>query len=1012
VVSDFFDWTGDLHPATPWQRTVIYELHVKGFTKLHPEIPDDLRGTYAALAHPAAIRHLRELGITAVELLPIHEFPDDGFLEDRLLRNYWGYGTLGFFAPKQKYASRSNPGAQVNEFKAMVKALHAAGIEVILDVVYNHTCEGGHLGPTLSLRGIDNATYYWLMPEPRCYLDFTGTGNSINASNSEAARLIVDSLRYWVTQMHVDGFRLTCSDHARQDRTKGVRSHGAFFQIISLGPGPLAYQAHRRALGSRPRRLQVCDFPPPWREVEQPLSRRDAPLLEGRAPFGLGSATVWRDRPVSIKANARRRRPSTSSPRTTASTLRDHPSLALKTYNEANGEDNRDGPDDNHSWNHGAEEGTDDQSIIALRERPKEPSFVALLFARVPMLLAGDEMGRTQAGNNNAYCQDNEISWLEWRLDDRKKALLEFTRRLATLRQKLAVLQRHRFFAGDFVWDSSAKDLVWLRPDGQEMSAGDWQRPWISTLAFAMGGDALPMLDERGARMVGDGLIVLMNASEDAVRFELPGGAEWLLECDTNDPARAAGARCAGDYVVAGRSVVALRQPLTAEAQRSMPPSERRALSADAPTSVDRALHSRKRRAGVLLPLFSMRRRGNWGIGDVTDVARFAAWAHRAGFSVLQLLPINAVSGLDASPYAAISAYAIDPVTFRSTVRRHKARRRRTISPAADRGLGGSSRVRCGPRRRHPGSSILAFDRFLRDEWRSRSRVPRLAGFKEGSVRLDHCALRRAPRPTAQIVARLAARSARSHPDAIAEVRRSLKGHCCKRGAWQLDRQWRAAWQRRSGRFDGDLPFGGHWTQPMWANRSIFFARSARRRSPTTVPERAGLGNARLMAGAGDPTSPAAGARRAGSPPLPRRHVVRVLPHVLSLLRRTTAGFRRTKEPGWLSETVMRLMCPSAKWSPRIWAACRLFCDLRWRSSACPGTTYFVGRKTATRTAIPPPGRLVPSPPTPPTIPRRRRSGTTRFRSNGGASSFACPAWRTSIRSVASTMGCAMRCYG
>ena len=454
VVNEFFDWTGDLPPDTPWSRTVIYELHVKGFTKLHPEIPEGLRGTYAGLAHPAAIRHLQRLGITAVELMPVHEFPDDGFLEDRLLRNYWGYNTLGFFAPKQRYASRLNPAAQVNEFKAMVKALHAAGIEVILDVVYNHTCEGNHLGPTLSLRGIDNATYYWLMPDERHNLDFTGTGNSINASNMEPARLIVDSLRYWVVQMHVDGFRFDLATTLGRTGQGEFDRHAALFQIIGQDPvlsrTKLIAEPWDLGLGG----YQVGNFPPPWREWNGPY--RDALRRYWKGGHDLASELGYRLSGSADLYQGERSETQAINFITAHDgfTLHDLVSYNGK-HNEANGEDNRDGADDNHSWNHGAEGETDDEGIIALRERQKRNLLCSLFFSQgVPMLLAGDEMGRTQGGNNNAYCQDNETSWIDWSLDDRKKNLLDFTRRLIALRQKLPVLQRLRFCAGDFVWDS------------------------------------------------------------------------------------------------------------------------------------------------------------------------------------------------------------------------------------------------------------------------------------------------------------------------------------------------------------------------------------------------------------------------------------------------------------------------------------------------------------------------------------------------------------------------------
>ena len=837
VVSDFFDWSGDQPPDTPWRRTVIYELHVRGFTKLHPEVPEELRGTFAGLAHPAAIDYLQSLGITAIELMPVHEFPDDGFLEDRLLRNYWGYSTLGFFAPKQRYASRLHPGAQVNEFKAMVKALHAAGIEVILDVVYNHTCEGNHLGPTLSLRGIDNATYYWLMPDARFYLDFTGTGNSINASNLEASRLIVDSLRYWVTQMHVDGFRFDLATTLGRTGRGEFDRHCALFQIISQDPvlsrSKLIAEPWDVGLGG----YQVGNFPPPWREWNGPY--RDALRRYWKGDHNLASELGYRLSGSADLYQGERSQTQAINFVTAHDgfTLQDLVSYNVK-HNEANGDGNRDGADDNHSWNHGAEGETNDEHIIALRERQKRNLLSSLFLSHgVPMLLAGDEMGRTQGGNNNAYCQDNETSWLDWRLDDGKLALLEFTRRAIALRQNMPVLQRQRFCFGDFVWDSRSKDLTWLRPDGGEMNARDWQRPGLSALAFTMGGDAIPMLDERGARMLGDSMLVLLNASTDAIRFKLPSGADWLLELDTNDSARPPGQPCSAEYAVAGRSIVVLRQPLAAEAQRSVPTSEGRALWQGAKGSLDRALASSKRRAGVLVPLFSLRSKGNWGIGEINDLPRFAAWAQRAGFSVLQLLPINAVSGLDNSPYAAISAHAIDPIylSLDDCEDFVAAGGRGALSPEA-RGeidaLAGSPQVEWGRVRAvKREASLLAFDRFLRDEWRPHTgRARELASFmKEHRPWLDDYALFSTlhdEQHKSWLDWPLGLRD--RSPDALAQVRRMHEEPLLRKAweQWQLDRQWKAARHQASDAgidLMGDLPFTVAMdSADVWANRSIF----------------------------------------------------------------------------------------------------------------------------------------------------------------------------------------------
>ncbi|HVZ37537.1 MAG TPA: glycogen debranching protein GlgX, partial [Polyangiaceae bacterium] len=500
-------------PEVPWKETIIYEVHVRGFTKLHPEIPEALRGTYAGMSHPAAIRHLQNLGVTSVELLPVHAFTDDGFLEDRSLRNYWGYSTLGYFAPEQRYASDRRPGAAVAEFKTMVKALHAAGLEVLLDVVFNHTCEGNQNGPTLSLRGIDNATYYWLMPDERWYLDFTGTGNSLNAGRPETARLIVDSLRYWVNEMHVDGFRFDLATTLGRIGRGEFSRNAPIFQIINQDPVlsrvKLIAEPWDVGLGG----YQLGNFPEPFHEWNGKF--RDALRRYWKGDENLASEVGYRlSASTDLYAGAGRQ-PQASINFITAHdgfTLHDLVTYGAK-HNEANGERNQDGSDDNQSWNHGAEGETEDAEIIAVRERQKLNMLATLLLSQgVPMLLGGDEMGRTQRGNNNAYCQDNEISWFDWKLDDRRQALLEHTRRLIALRRKHPVLRHTRFLTGDFIWHSELKDLAWLRPDGEEMSPEDWQKPWIASLGFLLGGDAIGMLDERGQRVVGDGALVLLNA--------------------------------------------------------------------------------------------------------------------------------------------------------------------------------------------------------------------------------------------------------------------------------------------------------------------------------------------------------------------------------------------------------------------------------------------------------------------------------------------------------------------
>jgi isoamylase len=537
VVNDHFEWEGDRALLTPWRKTVIYELHVRGFTKLHPGIPERLRGTYAGLAHPAAIDHLVRLGVTAIELLPVHEFVDDRFLSDRGLTNYWGYSTLGFCAPARRYGSRTRPGAVVAEFKAMVKALHQAGIEVILDVVYNHTCEGNHLGPTLSLKGIDNAHYYALAPLRRYYQNFTGCGNSLNARQPPATRLIVDSLRYWAREMHVDGFRFDLATTLGRDESGAFHEDAALFQIIAQDPllSRLKLIAEPWDLG--PDGYRVGRFPAPMREWNGKY--RDAIRRFWRGDENLAGEVGYRLSGSADLYEGSRRRPQASINFITAHdgfTLHDVVSYDRK-HNEANGEGNNDGTDDNQSWNCGFEGETDRPDVLDLREQQKRNLLATLLLSQgVPMIVAGDEMGRTQRGNNNAYCQDNALSWLDWDLDSRRLRLLEFTRRLIQFRHEQPVLQRLHFFRGEHIWDSRYKDLTWFRPDGQEMTRDDWEKPFTRAFAFLLGRDAFASFDELGHLTVGDPILVLINAYWMRIRFNLPQPepeATWTLALDT-----------------------------------------------------------------------------------------------------------------------------------------------------------------------------------------------------------------------------------------------------------------------------------------------------------------------------------------------------------------------------------------------------------------------------------------------------------------------------------------------
>jgi glycogen operon protein len=833
VVDDRFDWGDDRPPETPWRETILYEVHVRGFTKRHPEVPEALRGSYAGLAHPAAIRHLTDLGVTAVELLPVHEFADDGFLEDRALRNYWGYSTLGFFAPEQRYVSGGAPGAPVAEFKTMVKALHAAGIEVILDVVYNHTCEGNHLGPTLSLRGIDNASYYWLMPEPRYCLDFSGTGNSLNVSNPETARLIVDSLRYWVGQMHVDGFRFDLATTLGRVGEGEFSPQAPIFQIIAQDPVlsrvKLIAEPWDVGLGG----YQAGNFPAPFSEWNGRF--RDAMRRYWKGDENLASEVGYRLAGSADLFQGDRRQPQASINFVTAHdgfTLHDLVSYGSK-HNEANGERNQDGADDNQSWNHGAEGETDDPEIVALRDRQQRNLLATLLLAQgVPMLLGGDEIGRTQRGNNNAYCQDSELSWVDWRLDDRRRALLSFTQRLIALRRRHPILQQRRFFVGDFIWESQAKDLAWLRPDGNEMTPDDWQKPWISSLAFALGGDAIPMIDEKGERLVDDGLLVLMNPHHEPIDFKLPAeeeGGGWLLEIDTNEPDKPRDTPCAGDYEVAARALVVLRQPLDAKAVRAAAGAPARVIKKEA--------QRRRRRAGVTIPLFSIRSGEGWGLGEIPDLARFARWAGRAGFSVLQLLPVNAVNDVDPSPYAASSAFALDGAYLSlASCEDFAAAGGRDALPdgagARIEALDRSAVVDWPAVRAAKSAGIaLAFGRFLRDEWRRQSpRAQHLSAFmRVNRSWLDDYALftvlhQEQARSWLDWPVRFRDRA----PGAIADVRRSRADAMLQVQwvQWQLDLQWRRARREASAagvELMGDLPFVvGIDSADVWANHSLF----------------------------------------------------------------------------------------------------------------------------------------------------------------------------------------------
>ncbi len=540
VVTDrAFDWQGDRHPGIPWNETVIYEAHVRGLTMRHPDVPEELRGTYAALAEPAVIDHLAKLGVTAIELMPVHAFLDDRHLLERGLRNYWGYNTLAFFAPEARYSSSGDRGGQVQEFKAMVRALHAAGIEVILDVVYNHTAEGNHLGPTLSLRGIDNLTYYRTVPDdPRHYMDYTGTGNSLDSRNPQVLKLIMDSLRYWVEEMHVDGFRFDLASTLAREMFD-VDRLSSFFDTIHQDPTLAGTKLIAEPWDVGPGGYQVGNFPILWSEWngkyrdEVRAFWRGDPGSMGELGYRLtGSSDLYGDDG---------RRPWSSINFVTAHdgfTLADLVSYEQK-HNEANGEDNRDGHDHNISANYGVEGPTDDPEINAVRARQQRNFLATLLLSQgTPMLCGGDELGRTQQGNNNAYCQDNEISWTDWDLDDARRALLAFTQRLTAIRREHPALRRRKFFKGRSIRGAEAKDIHWLRPDGQEMTEGDWSASWARALAVRLEGGSIGELDPAtGEPIEDDTLVILINADASPAPFQLPPAPEaagWEVLIDTS----------------------------------------------------------------------------------------------------------------------------------------------------------------------------------------------------------------------------------------------------------------------------------------------------------------------------------------------------------------------------------------------------------------------------------------------------------------------------------------------
>jgi isoamylase len=566
VINPYFDWGNDRPPDHHYADTVIYEAHVKGLTQTHPGIPEPLRGTYGAVAHPVIIDHLKGLGVTAIELMPVHHFANDSTLIEKGLSNYWGYNTIGFFAPDFKYASATTPGGQVQEFKAMVRSLHEADIEVILDVVYNHTAEGNHMGPTLSMRGIDNGAYYRLVDDDkRYYMDYTGTGNSLNVGHPHALQLIMDSLRYWVTEMHVDGFRFDLASTLARE-FYDVDRLATFFELVQQDPTVSQVKLIAEPWDVGPGGYQVGNFPPQWtewngkyRDTVRDFWRGEPATLDEFAYRLSGSADLYEHTA---------RRPVASINFVTAHdgfTLRDLVSYNEK-HNEANGEDNNDGESHNRSWNCGAEGPTDDSGIDALRARQQRNFITTLLLSQgVPMLCHGDELGRTQNGNNNGYCQDNELTWIDWASAD--DTLLEFTRAVSALRADHAVFRRRRFFSGKPVGrrgQGGLPDISWFTPEGTEMTDEDWGAGFAKSVAVFLNGDGIPDRDARGQRLVDDSFLLCFNAHYEPIEFTLPPkefGVNWrtVVHTETAEAAPTAELTATDKFTVDAHTAVVLQ---------------------------------------------------------------------------------------------------------------------------------------------------------------------------------------------------------------------------------------------------------------------------------------------------------------------------------------------------------------------------------------------------------------------------------------------------------------------
>lgn len=540
VIDNAFRWGKDKPPRTPWHQTLIYETHVKGFSRLNPWVPSELRGTYAGLTTEGALRHFKELGVTAIELMPVHHFIDDHFLATAGRRNYWGYNTLAFLAPALRYASDQSPQGAVNEFKRMVQTLHKHGLEVILDVVYNHTAEGNHMGPHLSLRGIDNLSYYRTVSENRrYYMDYTGCGNTLNMVTPRVLQLIMDSLRYWVQEMHVDGFRFDLASALARE-LYDVDKLGAFFDIIHQDPVLCQVKLIAEPWDVGPGGYQVGNFPVGWtewngkyRDCVRKFWRGDGGMMGEMATRLTGSSDLY--------AHSGRR------PYASVNFITCHDGFTLKDFvsyerkhNEANGEENRDGANDNYSFNCGVEGPTQDVNVQRLRARQRRNLFATLMFSQgVPMIYAGDEIGRTQQGNNNAYCHDSPFNWIDWTQQDSEKDWFDFVRKVIRIRKEQPALRRRRFFLGKTVRSKEVKDVYWLNPRGLEITGDEWGAPKFSAFGLLIRGD-LDEVDEKGERIRGDNLLLLFNPSNDAAPFaypsESPTGASMDLLLDTARP--------------------------------------------------------------------------------------------------------------------------------------------------------------------------------------------------------------------------------------------------------------------------------------------------------------------------------------------------------------------------------------------------------------------------------------------------------------------------------------------